>query len=182
ASQLGPKTIIEPALSGWDLTNLQCSGGGANTSTSGNVATIGLDAGENVTCTFTNTKRGQIIVEKQTLPDGSSQPFEFDPSYSGSNFFLTDGQQNSSDFLVPGTYSVFEVNVPAGWNLSSAVCSDGSSVDAISLDPGEVVTCVFTNTQQGRIVVEKQTVPDGSAQLFEFDPSYSATNFFLADG
>ena len=55
----------------------------------------GARPGETVTCTFTNTQRGKIIVEKQTLPDGSSQSFEFDPSY-GANFFLTDGQQNDA--------------------------------------------------------------------------------------
>ena len=27
-------------------------------------------------CTITNTKLGKIIVQKQTLPDGSSQSFE----------------------------------------------------------------------------------------------------------
>src|SRR5438093_481493 len=43
---LGTKTVTEPALTGWSLTNLQCTGGGDNTSTAGNVATIGLDAGE----------------------------------------------------------------------------------------------------------------------------------------
>ena len=41
---------------------------------------------------FTNTQHGKIIVEKQTIPDGSAASFEFDTSY-GDNFFLTDGLQ-----------------------------------------------------------------------------------------
>ena len=34
-----------------------------------------------------------------------------------------------------------------GWDLTSATCSDKSPVTAISLQAGETVTCVFTNTR-----------------------------------
>ena len=37
--------------------------------------------------------------------------------------------------------------VPAGWDLISVVCSDGSDPSAIDLDPGETVTVTFTNTK-----------------------------------
>lgn len=51
----GTYTITEDLdLSEWVLTNLTCLGGGANTFTVGRTATIGLDPGEQVTCTFTN--------------------------------------------------------------------------------------------------------------------------------
>jgi hypothetical protein len=106
-----------------------------------------LDAGETITCTFTNTKRGNIIVVKQTDPDGSTVQFEFNPSWSGTNFFLVDGGSEDSGLMVPGMYSVSEI-VPSGWTLSSATCDDGSPVSAIDLDPGETVTCTFYNTQQ----------------------------------
>jgi hypothetical protein len=43
---------------------------------------------------------------------------------------------------------VAEVNIPAGWELTSATCSDGSPVTAIVLGAGETVTCTFTNVQQ----------------------------------
>ena len=39
-----------------------------------------------------------------------------------------------------------EVNIPAGYDLTSATCSDGSPVDAISLQANEVVTCTFVNS------------------------------------
>jgi len=41
---------------GWQLTDITCVGGGANTTSAGATATIGLDPGENVVCTFTNTE------------------------------------------------------------------------------------------------------------------------------
>jgi hypothetical protein len=46
---------IDPG-GGWELTGIGCTGGGPNTSSAGDTATIGLDPGEAVTCTFTNTK------------------------------------------------------------------------------------------------------------------------------
>ncbi|HEX5589631.1 MAG TPA: hypothetical protein VFX65_05020 [Candidatus Limnocylindrales bacterium] len=169
----GTYSVVELVPDGWDLSSVSCSDGSANTS-------INLGAGETVTCTFNNRQDGQIVVIKQTTPDGSAQSFEFDPSW-GANFFLTDGQSNNSGNLDPGTYSVAEVNIPAGWDLTGATCSDGSAVNSISLQAGEVVTCTFNDRQDGKIITVKQTTPDGSAQSFEFDPSWGG-NFNLNDG
>jgi hypothetical protein len=173
----------ETVPAGWDLTDLSCddaaSATPSTTSKADAKATFELDPGETVTCTFTNTQRGKIIVKKVTDPSGAAQSFEFDPSY-GSHFFLKDGESNDSGYLVPGTYSVGEIT-PTGWDLTGSSCDDGSSAGSIGLDPGETVTCTFTNTQRGKIIVVKQTDPDGSTQSFEFDPSYGA-NFFLKDG
>ena len=54
-------------------------------------ARIELDAGETITCTFTNTKRGHIIVDQVTNPSGDPQSFDFDASGgSYADFSLTD--------------------------------------------------------------------------------------------
>jgi hypothetical protein len=137
---------------------------------------ITLAAGDTVTCTFTNTQRGKIIVAKETIPDGSSQSFEFGVNYQP-NFFLSDGQSNESDFLEPGTYGVLE-DVPVGWDLTGVVCmsSLGTSTTDTSASPqisitlaaGDTVTCTFTNTKRGTIIVEKQTNPNGAPGLFTF--------------
>ena len=68
---------------------------------------------------------------------------------------------------MPGTYSVAELTL-AGWDLTGTSCSDQSPVTAISLQPGETVTCTFTNTKRGTIIVEKQTSPDGATGSFTF--------------
>ena len=145
----GSCTVIEDGPpAGWTLTGLVCSDpdSGTTTNTGTRTATIDLDPGENVTCTFTNTKDGNIIVDKVTDPSNDPQSFEFDPSY-GANFFLTDTDTpNDSGLLAPGTYSVAEVNIAPGWTLTSATCTDGSPVNAIVLSAGETVTCTFTNT------------------------------------
>ncbi len=52
-----------------------------------------MAAGENVTCTFTNTQRGRIRVAKETLPDGvRRETFTFDGDVSAT---LGDGQSRT---------------------------------------------------------------------------------------
>jgi hypothetical protein len=124
---------------------------------------------------------GNIIIEKQTDPDGAAQSFEFSTSY-GPNFFLSDDQTNNSGPLAAGVYSVSEVNIPASWSLTGATCDDGSDPSAIGLDPGETVTCVFENTSisdsDGDRIVDGDEGPpsedrdgDGVPNYLDFDPS-----------
>jgi uncharacterized cupredoxin-like copper-binding protein len=164
--------VSETVPAGWDLTSATCDDGSLPSA-------IDLQPGETVTCTFENTKRGYIIVDKVTDPAGDPQLFDFDPSYAAP-FALADASTpHMSDPLVNGTYSVSET-VPAGWDLTSATCDDGSLPSAIDLQPGETVTCTFENTKRGYIIVDKVTDPTGDTQLFDFDPSYAAP-FVLAD-
>jgi hypothetical protein len=97
-----------------------------------------------------------ITVDKVTVPSGDPTSFHFNASYDADGFDLTDtAAPNESGPLVPGTYSVSEV-VPANWDLTSAVCDDGSDPSSINLSANEHVTCVFTDTlQQGAIQVTK---------------------------
>ncbi|MBI4053828.1 MAG: hypothetical protein HY397_00695 [Candidatus Doudnabacteria bacterium] len=172
----GTYSVSELTPAGWDLISVVCSDGSDPSS-------IGLAAGETVTCTFTNQADAFIIVEKQTDPDGDSQLFDFTTDY-GPAFQLSDGQTNNSGDLSPGTYSVSET-VPAGWDLESAICSDGSNPAAISLQAGETVTCTFINEKDAKIIVVKQTTPDGAAQVFDFSASWDAgvdPDFSLSDG
>jgi len=174
----GTYAVSESAVSGWDLTSAVCDDGS-------DPSAIDLSAGETVTCTFTNTiQRAKILVDKVTDPSGSSQSFDFTSNY-GDAFSLTDAASpNDSGDLLPtsegGLYSVSESAV-AGWDLTSASCDDGSSVDAIDLQPGETVTCTFTNTiQRGNILIDKVTDPSGSSQSFDFTTSYGDA-FSLTD-
>jgi hypothetical protein len=68
-------------------------------------------------------------------------------------------------------YSVSEINIPAGWLLTSATCDDGSDPSAINLDPGETVTCVFSNRCRGDVDVTKtvEGQPPTGAESFDFE-------------
>ena len=86
---------------------------------------------------------GQIIIAKETDPDGENQLFDFTASYTDT-FQLADGQTHNSGPLAPGNYTVSE-NPTAGWSLTGATCDNGDTPDNIQLDAGETVTCTFNN-------------------------------------
>lgn len=183
----GTYTVRElgPAF-GWDLTDIDCLATGATTTRSVNTITIVLSAGGAASCTFVNElQEGRILVDKATNPAGSTETFEFDPSWSNVNFTLTDGQTpHDTGFILDPrvSHSVFEVAIPQGWTLTGASCTDdGGTPSNITLGEGETVTCTFNNRQDGRIVVTKQTLPDGSAQDFTFTRDYGP-DFTLSDG
>ena len=173
----GTYSVAETVPAGWDLTSATCSDG-QNTYQPSSIA---LAAGKTVTCTFNNTQQGKIIIEKVTEPAGADQAFDFTANYDLDGFSLKHGQQNQSGWLQPGTYSVSET-VPDGWQLTDASCSNEDSPDAITLGAGETVTCIFTNTQQGKIIVEKVTEPAGADQAFDFTANYDLDGFSLKHG
>jgi hypothetical protein len=152
---------------GWLLTGLTCTGGGPDTVSGGRLASIGLDPGEDVDCTFSNTEAGTIVVTKNAEPDGKADfTFSSTGGLSPATFQLDDdeGLGNPSALpdtmtfsdVLPGNFTITEDPPPIGWLLSSLACQDpddGSDTDVltrsatIDLDAGEVVTCTFTNTE-----------------------------------
>jgi hypothetical protein len=186
----GSYTVSEVVPTGWDLSLIACTGNTDSTITIGgaggfdpgdNAVTVDMRSGEDIVCTFTNTQQGKILVDKVTDPFGSTESFDFTSSY-GNPFSLTNAAPaNDSGPLSQGQYSVTET-AKAGWDLTTATCSDGSAPDAIALAAGEIVTCTFTNTiQRGKIVVDKVTDPVGSTQSFAFVTNYGALGFNLTD-
>lgn len=138
----------------------------------GCAGTIGV--GEARTCTVTNNDiavvippvepvPGHIVVRKVTVPTASTQAFPFIADYDADGFSLAHGGSVDSGELRPDTYSVVET-ATAGWNLTSASCSDGSTPASIDLGAGETVTCTFTNTRIPEIVTPPPTEIEGNTQ------------------
>jgi plastocyanin len=178
---VGICTVTEEALAaGWTLTSLACTDpdNGTTVNLATQTATIDVDPGESITCTFTNDGVGTVVINKQCDPAGDPQLFTFTRSY-GANVNIGCSGSNTTTLSL-GTYSVLET-VPAGWDLISATCSDGSLPGAISLQAGETVTCTFTNQKDAVIIVCKETDPNADPQSFTFTPSYTAA-FSLTDG
>jgi len=159
-------TVDEDVIpAGWDLISIDCSASSGVTPTisvANGTVTFDIVASTDVLdCTYTNRTRGTIIVEKIT--DDGFGPFDFTSgTLTPSPFTLTTtaagaGGKDSETFsnLAPGTYDVAET-VPAGWNLVSSTCDDGSSSASIGLSAGETVTCTFHDARQkGAIEITK---------------------------
>jgi hypothetical protein len=161
----GQYQSTETVPAGWDLNSITCDDYNSTGNTGTATATFNAAAGEIVTCTFTNTKRGTIIVEKQTNPDGAPGSFTFTGALSGS---ISDNGTLTSGLLPPGTYYSTESDPTPNFDLTSITCDDGLSTGVSTgdvttrkatfrLDPGETVKCTFTNTQRGKVEVLKIT-------------------------
>jgi len=92
---------------------------------------------------------GTIIVDKVTIPAGQETHFAFTisggPLALNRSFGLTDAAPPAVNLVEAGSgYNVREF-LPPTWGLLSATCDDGSPVDDIDVNPGEIVTCTFTN-------------------------------------
>jgi len=159
-------TELDPAADGYALSNLVCVDGDpfgiptiVNLGT--RTATINVDPGETVTCTYTNVPLpGTVVINKLTLPPGGGG-FGFTDTIIFPNIFaLNDGGSKVFNNVPAGTYQVTENDpqvAPGGYELSSLVCSDSDAggtastwdlitrTATINVDPGETVTCTFTN-------------------------------------
>lgn len=172
----GQYAVTELGIQDWRLTGLSCSedveeGSGAD----GSTAYIDLQPEETVTCTFTNTKDATLILEKQTLPDGAQQTFQFVGGVAGS----IQDDDNITVVAPPGRYDSIEL-VPAGWRLTDVRCDDDDSSGHLptntvtfNASAGERITCVATNTQDASITVHKIAI--GGEGEFTFEGALEGT-------
>jgi hypothetical protein len=157
-------TVVEDVIpAGWDFHSLDCSAStGVTPTITGATVTFAIDnAADILDCTYTNRARARIIVEKIT--DDGNGAFDFTSNtLTPSAFTLTTtaagaAGKDARTFgdLAPGTYDVAET-VPAGWNLVSSTCDDGSNPGSIGLSAGETVTCTFHDAREkGAILITK---------------------------
>jgi Prealbumin-like fold domain len=171
-------TVVEDVIpAGWEFDDLDCSAStNVTPQVNGATVTFAIDSAADILdCTYTNRAQGAIIVKKIT--DDGQGAFDFTSDTLDPDAFTlttTGPGEDGSDSrtfggIAPGTYDVAET-VPAGWNLVSATCSDGSPVSAIVVSPNETVTCTFHNARErGTIIVEKIT--DDGQGSFDYTSS-----------
>lgn len=178
----GTYTVSEIVPAGWSLTGIGCSTGGSG---SGNTATINLTAGATVTCTFNNAKKPTLTLIKSAVNGDGATAFAFSstpslgipsltPPASGSSAASTFGPV---ELTVGQAYSISET-VPAGWTLTSKSCvvAGGGSIGTTSAtgvgftpEPGQAITCTFTNTRQtGSLKIIKTVIGGTGSDTFAF--------------
>jgi hypothetical protein len=194
AGSFGSKSVTEGTTVGWNLTDVTCDK--TNTGT-GSTATVNLVAGDNVTCTFTNKKAATFTLVKVTQPadsgsdtfsyavsgDGTTTPVVLDTHTAGNNT-----QQFTFTGLPGHDYGVKSAieSVTAGWVLTTATCSGGTDTDAtlagvsVNVQPGDNVTCTYTNVKDATLTIVKVTDPaDSGTATFPFTTSFGAPAFSL---
>jgi hypothetical protein len=164
---LGQYNIKEDGETGYTLDEVTCVGDqpgdldpADSFGTSG--VSINLEAGENVTCVFKNSRdsNAKLTIVKEVIPDGDQTQFSF--AGNGPNgaigFSLADNQPGV-EFVTPGQYTIDE-DGEAGYALKSVQCVDdfgnGQSGDSanttdgisVTLEAGEEITCTFTNMKE----------------------------------
>ncbi len=104
-----------------------------------------------------------IVVQKVSI--GGDGIFSFTSSTLTPGSFDLGTRAGSAsrtfDELNPGTYDVAEAPIE-GWDLASAACDNGNTPSAITVEPGDTVTCTFSNeaaavAPEGGITIEKST-------------------------
>ena len=118
----GAYSVTEQSTPGWALTGLSCDTNNYTTATS--TVNVNLAAGQETTCTYTNTKLGSLSGTKYEVNSDSTQVGSTGLSGWTVNLFLngqfyatttTDSNGNYSfNGLLPGNYSTFEALV-SGW-------------------------------------------------------------------
>ncbi|MBC8450276.1 MAG: hypothetical protein H8D78_21290 [Chloroflexi bacterium] len=169
-ASVGRHTVGETAgattsLSDYD-TSIQCRDGGGE----GQVVAQGADAlldvtlaaDEQIRCTVRNRlKRGTIIVQKQTDPDGAAGSFTFSGHAAGA---ISDGGTIVVSNLLPGAYTTAEADPGPDFELTAITCNDGNSTGNLDtrtatfvVEAGETVKCTFSNARRS-LQVSKATL------------------------
>lgn len=169
----GQYSVSESAPSGWDLSALVCNDPTGDTTVASGTASIALAAGENVTCTFTDTARGSLQIAKTTVGGDGTFSFSSAPALSGLSTITTSGGTSTpvTMTVVPGSYSVTET-VPTGWDLTAVNCTPSAagslsgSTETITVAAGQSVSCTFVDTKRASITVVKNTT--GGDGTFNF--------------
>jgi hypothetical protein len=173
-SQVGSYPVAETVPAGWDLIDRVCTGDAdsQSTNTSTDVpgpgtgsATFDVDLGDDITCTFTNRKRGQTTLLK--LTNGVQDPnMEWHFTLKGPGVDATDSTPPAGmDFggvtLIPGeTYTMCEIGIPPTWTVEWKVDTNGDGT-------ADTIIPFVPN-------VNNSPIPAGQFYGGVYDPNYVA--------
>lgn len=148
--------VSETVPAGWVQSQATCNDGSP-------VTNINVRSDKTVVCTFVNVQLGKVIINLVTAPaTDTSTAFTFATGggLTPATFDLVGGGVQTFTNVTPGSGYRVSANTLAGWTLSSATCSNGSTTANLKVDPGQTVTCTFTAVQQGKLIVRKVTTPN----------------------
>lgn len=137
-------------------------------------------SGQDMTIVVTNRQKpGIIIIDKTSIGDDGLFTFTGNNGLGEKQIATVNGSSNN---FIGSFFDVFtELNSEFtiteqpqdGWIADSEPC-------VVTVNPGQIVTCHFTNIKQGQIIVKKITV--GGDGLFTFTANYNPAGFNLSGG
>jgi hypothetical protein len=157
-------TVSETVPVGWDLTSASCDNGNVPTTN------ITVTPGGTTTCTFTDTERGTIVIQKVTdpSPDLTNTSFPFTPggSIGTTGFYLLNGGSKTYSNVAPASANTVSETVPFGWALTNATCDNGNvPTTNITVTPGGTTTCTFNDKLLHGAIKITKTSTKGTALL-----------------
>ncbi len=179
----GTYTVTETTVSGWSLASKTCisDGTGSTSSQITNGVSVVLVAGENVTCTFTNSLQSAHLTLVKTITNdngGTAAATDWTLSASGSTPISgTTGSGAVTNAEVNGgTYTLSESG-PTGYTAGSWSCTGGSqNGNQITLAAGESATCTINNNDNApQLHLRKTITTDNGGTDLATDWTLSAT-------
>ncbi len=158
---IGSHTVGETAGTGTVLSDYTTTFGGDCNANGG----VTLAAGDNKTCTITNTRKPRLTVTKIVVNDngGTKQVGDFPLFVDGGS--VTSGVQNTFSI---GAHTVSETQQTGYAGTIGGACgADGS----VTLNPGDAKTCTITNDDIApKLIVIKHVINDngGTATASNF--------------
>jgi hypothetical protein len=165
-STIGSHTVSETGGTGTNLTSYNSVIGGQCAAD----GTVSLAAGENKTCTITNTRKPGLTVNKVCLPTSDTGLFNLriDGANAGTGADAGCGGTTGPVEVAIGTHTVSET-AGTGNNLDNYTSVIGGQCAAdgtVTLAAGESKTCTITNTRKPTLRVNKVCVPTTDTGLF----------------
>ena len=137
-------------------SSIECTRGGQVVASGAGTSLAGVtvDSGEQVICTITNTRKATVTLTKT---EGGSSDLSQDWHFvlrggpDHVEIARTTGAGNPVDFgqLLPGDYTLCEVDLPDGWISSLGPAAGGTVCVEVTLEPGEAETVAVDNIRPG---------------------------------
>jgi hypothetical protein len=199
---VGSKTVTETdPTPGFDLYDLQCDDANSTENVGTRTATINLETGETVTCTFYNRKRGKVTVTKTEnggLPLSRAWEFQirYGASLASSGTVIAAGSANlttgvvsfacspnpnskcandgsSVAQIVPGDYQFCEINMPAGYANDIAGFTPDGEIPEGSDNGNECINFTLDAGETQTFTVDNTPPPGGDARTIGYWKNHS---------
>jgi hypothetical protein len=154
----GSYTVNEIQKTDYHVTASSCTGENDNTVSTGKSVTV--SPGEDVVCTFTNTRdTGHITVIKNLYPNDDAGKFNLNIDGTSYATNIGDSGTTGSVRVLTGSHNVSEtagtstsLNSYDSWFwCTNEESGAGTSTDSFTVNSGDDVTCYFTNVRLGTL-------------------------------